>query len=347
MSFRSRISQSAAWITGKDQIDTTYGERRYVKQINQYKRLAAVGEGTSSRVFVAMNTETTKLYALKRIHIKKLRRTPIGTVAIEREIALMSRIQHQNIVRLHDVIYCQQSDVVYLVLDYANCGNMAQILKSGYRFTPLELRYIFKQIAEGVAYLHGIGIVHQDLKPQNILLTDTGAALISDFGAGHSFESSARGFGTPLFQAPELIDHQSADKSVDPGKEDIWSLGISLYYLHFNRFPFQGTNVFEIIRAVVSTSLHRPNDCDPLLWDLIEKKLNVDLTQRFDIQDVMKHEYVSKAPSILNVMWKKFDIPTIDDRLPVKTVHGIVCSGDLKLPTPEPRVKEFTAPFPQ
>jgi serine/threonine-protein kinase 11 len=329
-----------------DQINTTYGEHKYIKKINQYKLIHTLGEGSSSRVFLALNTENSKYYAVKRVHIKKLLKTSIGAVAIQREIALMSRIHHTNIVTLHEVIYVDQSQVVYLVLDYADCGNMASLRKSGYSFSATELRYIFKQVVDGVSYLHGSGIVHQDLKPQNILLTHTGRALISDFGSGHNFESSARGFGTPLYQAPELMDRPTADTSADPGKEDIWSLGVTLYFLHFNRFPFEGSNVFEIIRSVVSTSLKRPFDCDPLLWDLIEKMLNVDSAQRFDIHDVMNHDYVSKAPVIMEVGWKKVDIPVIDPGLPVKAVQGIVCSDGVNLPVKSPRMRQFLAPFP-
>ena len=324
-------------ITGKENIDTTYGEHNYLKKINQYKLLCPIGEGSFSRVFLAQNTETSQYFAIKRLHMKKLARTAMGVTSLQREIAMMNKLSHPNVVTLHQVIYVKPTEVVYLVLDYADCGNMSGIIKQGHKFTPAEIRHIFIQVAKAVAYLHGQGIVHQDLKPQNILLKHDGTALIADFGVGHSFQSQARAFGTPAFQAPEVIDRSPTD-DVSPGKEDVWSLGVTLYYLSFGSFPFTGANVFEIVRSISTTTLKKPNDCDPVLWDLIVNMLTVGVRQRFDIHEVLAHEYVTSAePVEMNLT--PMEIPPQDPTLPVRAVTGIVCGDDFVFDAPQKKLR--------
>ena len=338
----------SASITGKENISTTYGEHNYIKQINQYKLIMQIGEGSYSKVFLAFDTSTSQFYATKRLHIKKLSKTAIGVSQLNREILMMRRLHHPNIVSLKEVIHVKESGVVYIIEDYADCGNLAALIKGGVKFNNDEIRYIFKQIVMGVCYLHENGIVHQDLKPQNILLKHDGTALISDFGIGHTFQSSAKVVGTPAFQAPELIDKCSADDEVLPGSEDIWSLGITLYNLSFASFPYSGQNVFEIIRSIMSTELKKPENCDPVLWDLIEQMLDVDCKTRLNIHQVLEHEYVSKAEKV-NMRIAPFVVPPKNKDLPIKAVQGIVCDENYVFDVSERQLRarrhEFSAPF--
>ena len=344
---RSLSLPTAGSITGKENIDTTYGERSYIKKINQYKLLCPIGEGSFSRVFLAVNTETCEYFAIKRLHIKKLARTAMGISALQREIAMMNKLSHPNVVTLHEVIYVEKNQVVYLVLDYADCGNMSGIIKKGYKFSADEIRYIFSQVVNAVAYFHEQGIVHQDLKPQNILMRHNGTALIADFGVGHSFQSQARVFGTPAFQAPEVIDRSPSD-DVSPGKEDVWSLGITLYYLSFGVFPFTGANIFEIVRSISTTTLQQPPNCDPVLWDLIVNMLTVSVSRRYDIQEVLMHEYVRDAEPV-EMRLTPMEIPPTDPTLPVKVVVGMVCSQDFVFDVPQKKMntklRKLNTPF--
>jgi serine/threonine protein kinase len=337
-------------ITGTEAIITTYGERDSLKQINQYLLLGAIGEGSFSRVFIARHCDTGQTYAVKRIYLKKLSKSSIGVSGIRREITLMSRVSHPNIVTLHEAIYVKESQAVYLVLDYAACGNLASIIKTGYIFSEKALQCIFRQVADGVSYLHQHGIVHQDLKPQNVLLTAGGVALISDFGTGHSFQSYARGFGTPAYQAPELINSTARDDSLHPGKEDIWSLGITLHSLVFGKFPFVGGDVFEVAKAALSTPLEQPEGADDELWDLILGMLNPDPAARLDIAQVLAHPWLTNAPEYLDAEIPVRPIPCIDEALPIHAMRGEVLDSEAKFDLPDlqprPRLSHFDAPFP-
>jgi serine/threonine protein kinase len=337
-------------ITGTEAIITTYGERNSLKRVNQYTLLGAIGEGSFSRVFIARDSITGQLFAVKRIHLRQLSKSSIGVAGIRREIALMSRISHPNIVTLHEAIYVRASQTVYLVLDYAACGNFAALIKKGFSFTESDLQCIFKQVSQGVAYLHGNGIVHHDLKPENILLTADGIALISDFGTGHSFQSYARGFGTPAYQAPELVNSTARDDPVHPGKEDIWSLGIALHFLLFGRFPFAGTDVFEVAKSASCTLLEQPEGASMELWELILGMLNTDPGVRLDIKQVLEHPWVRNAGEELEAVLPVQPVPCEDEGLPVHTVTGELLDSDAKFDLPElqarPRLSQFDAPFP-
>lgn len=311
-------------LTGKRNVYSTYGEKHYVKKINQYIQLSQIGTGSFSKVFVCIDTETEMYYALKRIHLKQLKRSPEGMKMLQREIEMMRRVSSNQIVTLHEVLYARERSVVYLVLEYADCGSIASVLKSGVKFTPDEIRYIFKQIVDGVADLHDLSIVHQDLKPQNVLLCHDWTVLISDFGIGHTFQSAAKVVGTPAFQAPEVIDQEFPEDDFDPGKEDIWSLGITLYFLNFNELPFDGCNVYEIVHSIYSEQIKRPEGCDNSLWSLLKGMLNVNPMNRYDINQVKCHEYVSDAPFIENEKLVPNNVAPYDTTLPIRSVHALV-----------------------
>jgi serine/threonine protein kinase len=331
-------------------VSTTYGEPNCIKQVNHYVLLRAIGEGSFSRVFVARETATGQLFAVKRVHLKTLAKSSIGMTSITREIALMSRLSHPNIVTLHESIYVKETQVIYLVLDYAGCGNIAALIKRGHNFSHSSLRCIFRQIVDGVSYLHSVGIVHQDLKPENILLTADGVVLISDFGTGHSFHSHARGFGTPAYQAPELVCGAAGDDDLHAGKEDIWSLGVMLHTIVFGKCPFGGRDVFEVARAASCTALEQPKGADDELWDLIVHMLSPDPAHRFAIGDVVRHPWLRSAPRDLDCVPPVHPIVLLDDTLPVHVVQGKVLSSDGQFELPEmkgtSRFRHFNAPFP-
>ena len=339
-----RIARSPSSFLGKEELETTYGERKAIKQINQYLLTCVLGEGSFAKVFLGLDTNTFQKYAMKRIHLKELARTSSGISQLEREIDTMRMLHHPNIVGLKEVIHVPDKSVAFLAIDYADCGNISSILEKGYRFSYKETRALFKQIAEGIGFLHGNGIVHQDIKPANILLKSDGTALISDFGIGHSFQSAAQVVGTPAYQAPEVIDEcsdiedeeedeekgkgneeEDDDDADDPGKEDVWSLGVSLYEMSFNELPFYGANVFEIVRSIATTTLEMPEGADPVLWDLITNMLKVNPRKRYTIEKVLAHDYVTGANVADSPHLKPMEEEAYDHSLPIQKIVGTVC----------------------
>jgi serine/threonine-protein kinase 11 len=201
----------------------------------------------------------------------------------------MTRLSHPNILKIKTVLYNRTDQNIYLVLEYAACGSLESWI--GPMFPDAAVRSLFYQVLQGLLYLHNQGIVHQDIKPSNILFTADGRALISDFGVGHSFGSTDMVVGSAAFQAPEVLSESSGQ---DPAKEDIWSIGVSLFESLFHTLPFEGENLWEVIGTITTGKLVLPPECDPVLADLLmANMLHTDPQQRASVQQCLEHPYFS------------------------------------------------------
>jgi serine/threonine-protein kinase 11 len=260
-----------------------------LKCVNQYVRLSLVGRGASAKVFAARDRHDGQLYALKQFHFHRSSELS----RLESEVAVLQSLSHPNIIPLHEVLRVPESGTMYLVTDFADCGSLDTVLQLHSDLPLRVVRYIFSQIVNGVAYLHSLRIVHQDLKPGNVLLTKAGDVWITDFGMSHSFDSGAPAFGTPLYQAPEVL---TAAGDCDRGKEDIWSLGITLYEMIFGEVPFRGADLYAIVAAINGGRLAPPRECDPAAWRAIAGMLAVEPRERWGITEVLESEFVRGPP---------------------------------------------------
>ncbi|OHT01789.1 CAMK family protein kinase [Tritrichomonas foetus] len=301
--------------------DSEEEERKPKKQINQYLILGELGEGSFAKVFLARNTITNKLVALKQFKLKRLQHKENGVSQLEREISAMRRFQHDNILHLHEVLHEESSDTVYLVIDYADCGSLLTVLTTTGVFGHIRsakndtnefyqtenenvvmIKYIFHKILQAVLYLHAHGIVHQDIKPSNILINSDGEVYLSDFGVGHSFGSAEMVVGSPGYQAPEAIADFEFDDS-NPAEEDVWSLGVTLFQSFFGRLPFEGDSIYEIIKDIKSSPLRIPSEekVDPELVRLLKGMLEVDQRKRMTISEILSSSFFSDLPDKLKI----------------------------------------------
>jgi serine/threonine-protein kinase 11 len=263
-------------------------------QINDYVIEAKIGVGASSTVFLGVNVKNNCRYALKRIRLAELARSGEAVAGLEREVRMMRMFRHPNILQLIEVLHLPGTDEVYLVLEYADNGCLGPITQ---KLPQHSVMSIIKQIAQALQYLHEAGYVHQDIKPSNILIDRTGRAVLADFGIGHSFVSASMVVGSPAYQAPEALDdaYGSEDKVETPEKEDVWALGVTLYQLLFQKLPFVGENLFEIIRSIQERPLEIPEGTDPLLANLLCGMLVVDPHKRLGMAEVLEYPLIKNA----------------------------------------------------
>ncbi len=172
----------------------------------------------------------------------------------ETEAQLIARLEHLHIVPLYD--YWREPDGAFLVMRWLRGGNLHQALAGNRQWSlPATVR-LMEQIGSALAVAHQNGIIHQDLKPPNILLDEQGNAFLADFGIAANLidpESPARDralLGTPLFMAPEQF---TRDQPVTP-QTDIYSLGIVLYTMLTGRVPFPAADV----STVIYKQIHEP-----------------------------------------------------------------------------------------
>jgi serine/threonine-protein kinase 11 len=282
--------------------DSTLDSPHRVKKINHYILRAKLGSGSSSAVYLGIHDQTDEKFALKRIRLRDLARTSAGIAQLEREIRLMKMFHHPHIIRIHEVLHLSASDEVYLILEYADKGCLGGFIDRGVHLAQPTIFSIIKQVLHGLKYLHDSGYVHQDIKPCNILLTESGVAKLADFGIGHSFDSAAMVVGSPAFQAPEALDDSyvsddDSDSSTEgPQKEDIWALGVTLYQLLFLDLPFIGDNLFEVVNYIKEHPLAIPESCDVAVAELVSKMLTVDPGKRISVDELLRHPLIAEAP---------------------------------------------------
>lgn len=185
--------------------------------INQYLLVCKIGTGYFSKVYLALNEDEKKqsieenkpknyFYAAKAINVQD---NSITSSSFEREIQLLRKFNHPNIIKLHKVLYVPSKNKVYLIMEWANCGTLQNLINNKIKFDERTIASIFIQIALALSYIHSNGIIHRDVKPSNILLFSDGTAKISDFGISHTYESAESVAGTPAYQAPDLFDEDS------------------------------------------------------------------------------------------------------------------------------------------
>ncbi|KAM7213364.1 Calcium/calmodulin-dependent protein kinase [Rhypophila decipiens] len=219
---------------------------------------------------------------------------------IREEIAIMKKLNHPNLVRLIEVLDDPEEDSLYMVLEMCKKG---VIMKVGLKETATpyskeDCRCWFRDLILGIEYLHSQGVVHRDIKPDNLLLTEDNVLKIVDFGVSEMFEKpenmrTAKPAGSPAFLPPELCVAKHGD--VDGKAADIWSMGVSLYCLYYGRLPFERDGVLDMYEAIKTDKPPIPEDEDPQFVDLMNRLLEKDPEKRITMDKLREHPWVTKG----------------------------------------------------
>jgi eukaryotic-like serine/threonine-protein kinase len=216
---------------------------------SRYRIEHVLGTGGMGAVYRAIDVELGVPVALKVIRSENLADPQTGRDFEQRfkqELLLARKVTHQNVLRIHDL--GDSSGIKYITMPIIDGSDLHALLASG----PLPMERVLslaQQIVSGLAAAHDVGIMHRDLKPQNILVDSSGRAYISDFGLAKSYEATALGLtragdfiGTPRYIAPEIVEGQPADH-----RSDLYAIGLILYEMASGELPFKGNSVMEVL----------------------------------------------------------------------------------------------------
>lgn len=265
------------------------------KYIGRYLMGELIGEGSYSKVKETIDSETLERRAIKIMERKRLRKIPNGEDNVRREMKLMRRLNHKNVIKLVDLIYNDEKQKIYIVMEY--CVTVLHELfdKAPENKLPISQAHCyFVQLIDGLEYLHSQGIIHKDIKPSNLLINNSNVVKITDFGVAEQLDLftpddiCTKSQGSPAFQAPELVE---GSVKFSGYKIDIWSSGVTLYSITTGKYPFDGENIYRLIDNISKGQFTMPEDLEPTLQDLLTGMLRKDPNQRSSLKEIKDHPW--------------------------------------------------------
>jgi len=222
----------------------------------EIKRL--LGAGGMAKVFLVRDIRNGEVRALKVLHLKKERKSETSLARFEQEVNTLKRLQHDNLIQFYQGgIY---EGLHYYVMNYVDGGSLALEIE---RFGALEIPqalYIIAEIGEALHYAHSSGVLHRDVKSENILLTKGGKPILTDFGVSLDLQSSQRltddGYivGTPYCMSPEQIQNP---KKITP-RSDVYGMAVLFFEMVTGRLPAGEVSKMEAFIFTVKEKFPSP-----------------------------------------------------------------------------------------
>ncbi|HEY3291673.1 MAG TPA: protein kinase, partial [Anaerolineae bacterium] len=246
----------------------------------RYRLLAIVAGGGMATVYKAQDTLLNRVVAIKALR-EKFAQDPQFVQRFREEAQAAANLNHPNIVTIYDV----GNDIVngvsrnYIVMEFVEGQDLKAIIRdrviTGQMFSIEDAVGITRQISDGVGYAHRRGLVHCDLKPQNVIITPDGRAKVADFGIARAYTAMVAErvdvvWGTPQYYSPE----QAVGNAPTPAS-DVYSIGIMLYEMLSGRLPFESRDSKDLARMHMTMeppALHTLNPNVPLQLEAIVRR---------------------------------------------------------------------------
>ncbi|KAM7257576.1 hypothetical protein ACFE04_013317 [Oxalis oulophora] len=283
-------------------IDNATRMGRKNKIEDDYIKGKTIGQGKFGSVWLCKSRTTEAEFACKTLRK--------GEETVHKEVEIMQHLSgHLGVVTLHSVY--EESDSFHLVMELCSGGRLIDQMVEVVRYTEQRAANIFKDVMQVIKYCHDMGVVHRDVKPENILYTTSGKLKLADFGLAmrisndvmkvatctyeiHHFSISGQTLsglaGSPAYVAPEVIAGNYTEKV------DIWSAGVLLHALLVGSLPFQGDSLDAVFKAIKNVKL----DFHTGIWesvskparDLLSRMLTRDVSARITAEEVLRHPWI-------------------------------------------------------
>ena len=262
-------------------------------KITDFTLIKELGVGSFGRVLLVQHNLTQAQYAIKAID-KRNKANIQEKPYFRREIEIMYRIHHPNVVKLfghfEDNTYC------YFIMEYIAGGNIySYVPKNGiHTISTQQVASIIKDVISATYFLHHMypPIIHRDIKPENVLLGDNMRAKLTDFGWSNYMQGDFKRTtvcGTPIYLAPEMINNTGHDEKVD-----IWCIGVLLFELITGQQPWQGSDVQTVKYNISRLKINWPKQMDRNAADLISKILRYNPEERISLRNMLMHPFFTK-----------------------------------------------------
>ncbi len=269
----------------------------------RYEILDVLGEGGMGAVYKAKDRELNRTVALKVIR-PDLARNPAIVERFKQELRLSHQVTHKNVIRIYDL--GEGEGVKFITMEYIEGKDLRSLIREKKRFTPEEAVEVIQQVCHALEAAHSVGVIHRDLKPQNVMQDRSGRILVMDFGLARTLEGEGMTqtgalVGTMEYMSPE----QALGKELDQ-RSDIFSLGLIGYELLTGKMPFVAESALaSLIKRTQERAIPVSDVDDQIpgaLSGIVSKCLERDLSNRYQsVSDVLADLNTWKGHSLLGL----------------------------------------------
>ncbi|MCZ6856899.1 MAG: serine/threonine-protein kinase, partial [Gemmatimonadetes bacterium] len=309
---------------------------------DEYDIEGELGRGGMAIVFHARERSLDREVALKVLPFS-LSHDEEFVERFQREARTAAKLEHPNIIPIYRV--GKTGNIIYFAMKYLRGKSLADVIREQGKLTPDEIRELLKQCASALGYASHHGIVHRDIKPDNIMYSDRGVAVVTDFGiakaaTGTKLTGTGMAIGTPYYMSPEQARAQKVD-----GRSDLYSLGVVAYQCLTGSVPFDGEDSFSIGYKHIMEELAEPELGSPderAMFQIIRRMMAKDPADRYQDADQVVaalegREIEATAPS---------PAPSVADAATVlaAAAPGVPTKGPAALSTPTTPMPQSLAP---
>lgn len=281
----------------------------------RYKITSLIGQGGMADVYLAYDSILKRDVAIKLLR-ESLADDPVHVERFRREASVVASISHPNIIEIYD--FGEDHNQYYIAMEYVPGQTLKDLIIIRNHLSNEEAINIMKQIVSGVACAHEHGVIHRDLKPQNILVTNSGVAKIGDFGIASISALTKVTQGDTIMGSLHYISPEIAKGEQATNQSDIYSLGIMFYEMLTGKVPFNGDSPVNIALKHMREPIPLVQDVNPLVYNsmenIIKKACAKSLDDRYSsvkkMEEDLEHYYENKDEPLIEED-EEMDDPTI------------------------------------
>lgn len=282
---------------------------------DRYQIIKSIGEGGMANVYLAYDTILDRNVAVKVLR-GDLSNDEKFVRRFQREALSASSLSHPNIVEVYDV--GEDNGNYFIVMEYIEGKHLKEVLKKRGKLTLSETIDIISQICDGLAEAHDHYIIHRDIKPQNIMILDSGLVKITDFGIAMAINSTQLTQTNSVMGSVHYLPPEQASGKGSTMQSDIYSLGIMLYELLTGTLPFRGENAVEIALKQLKEPLPDIKEKLPELpnsiINILKRSTAKNPKNRYnDAREMLSDINTAMSPDRLNEPIIEYEYPDMDE----------------------------------
>ena len=254
-----------------------------------YKYGRVIGRGAFGKVNIGLNILTGRIVAIKSFNKKNII-NEASKNKILYETNLMRGLCHPSVTKILETFECEK--YMLIIMEYISGGNLQNFVKKRRKLCEKTAKILFRQIIQGIRYIHSRGIVHRDIKLENILLDLNNIIKICDFGVGKLIKPNTilkDQCGTPVYMAPEILKRNGYKGF----PVEVWSAGVALYIMLSGTLPFNKDKDHDLEYSILNNNIKEIKDISDEGNNLLKNILEKDPNKRYTCNQILEHPWLN------------------------------------------------------